>query len=80
MNQEEYNAALAELGYGQSAWARLTDQTARGVHKKATEGSVVGGPEAALLELLLARPELRQWLEARRPWKDGRRATKKATR
>jgi len=67
MTQEEYRAALDELGYTRRAWARLTDQHFRGVQGKAAEGVAIGGPEAALVELLLARPELKLWLEARRP-------------
>ena len=69
MNQDEYAAALEALGYTRRGWARVTDQAFRNVQKKAAEGAKIGGPEAALLELLLARPELKVWMEARRPLK-----------
>jgi hypothetical protein len=67
MDQEEYRAALEALGYSRRAWGHLTDTAFRAVQKRAAEGTAIPGAEAALLELLLARPELKIWLEARRP-------------
>jgi hypothetical protein len=76
MDQNEYRAALDALSYSRRAWAHLTDQSFRGVQKKAAEGAAVQGPEAALLELLIARPELKTWMEVRRPLLDKRRSRK----
>ena len=80
MTREEYAAGIEALGYSQRAWARLTDQSFRGVSRKFNEGAAIGGPEATLLALVVAEPQLREWLEARRPWEDGRSASPQSTR
>jgi hypothetical protein len=59
MTQEEYRDALTKLGYSRREWGRLTDTTFRAIQKRAAEGTAIPGAEAALLELLLARPELK---------------------
>jgi hypothetical protein len=79
MTQDEYRKALATLGYSRRDWGHLTDTSFRTVQARAAEGHTIPGAEGALLELLLARPELRMWLEARRPIRHAPRGRPRGT-
>ena len=79
MTKEEFSQALRDMGYSRERFAQLVDvKSPTTVENWATGDVKVPGPIGTIVDLVKARPELRVWLEERRPPGEGAiRADKK---
>lgn len=68
MTNEEFAKAIDEMGYSRERFAQIVGvKSPTTVENWATGDSKVPGPVQTIVELVSARPELRVWLEERRP-------------
>lgn len=65
---EKFTNALAAIGWSQERLAEVIDvRSVSTVENWAAGASRVNGAAQAIIDLVLERPEMRHWFEARRP-------------